>query len=155
MSFLLPLLIYFLFYYFMGILGGKLKYKTWNFLFKTFFQKPSCIFFPFPWIFLKNKRGKEDCIIFFTIPTDILMKHNRLFPPDPMEYSKDNMWGRVGGALKSFLIIQQRMSSFQITSSLHRLCTSYPWPKPHKTQGTGVGNTDPAKAEWSHLHETA
>lgn len=36
------------------------------------------------------------------------MKHNWLFPPDPMEYFKENRRGRDGGALKSFLIIQQR-----------------------------------------------
>lgn len=99
------------FCFFVCLFVLKPKYKPWNFLFKTRLVIHSGFFFPFPRVTLKNRRKEEDCnfLFFLTKPTYTFMKCNWLFPPDPMEYFKDNRWVRYGRLLKSFPIIQQKI----------------------------------------------
>lgn len=129
---ILPPLYFFIFYFSASDTGVFLKteIQTWNFYLKHFFKSSLTFFFPFPWIFLK-KRRKEDYNIFFTKPSGIFMKHNQLLSPDLKGYFRNKGKAEMRDLWNLFWSFSKGISRPRITSSVHPLCTSHPWPEPH------------------------
>lgn len=89
----------------------KLKVKTWNFLLRSFvfffFLMPTLFFLSLsmtPWKAEEEKETEK----LFCKACYVYERQYLSFSPDPMEYFKHNQRVRDEGALKSFLIMQQR-----------------------------------------------